>query len=75
MTPPLWTPTDRLAFKWCIENDIKIHSEAIQSGYNELWIIVININKTKIISPKKYGPKDLNLKILELYNFYYNKYN
>ena len=75
MTPPEWTKEDRRAFVWCITNDIKISPDALSSGRNELWNLIIKINGEEIVSPRSYGPRDLNLKILELYNFYYNKYN
>jgi hypothetical protein len=75
MTPPDWTKEQRIAYVWCIENDIKISAEAVSSGHNELWNIIIKINGGMIVSPKSYGPKDLYPKMLELYIFYYNKYN
>jgi|TARA_R110000824_G_scaffold242603_1_gene431263 hypothetical protein len=75
MTPPDWTKEDRTAYVWCITNDIKISAEAKSSGHNELWDIIIKISGAKIVSPKSYGPKDLYPKMLELYKFYYKKYN
>jgi len=75
MTPPEWTKEERTAFVWCITNNIKIRPEAVNSGYNEEWKIIISINDSIIVSPKHYGPKELYPKMLELYKFYYNKYN
>jgi len=74
MTPPDWTDEERVAYAWCISNEIKISANAKSSGHNELWDIIISINQDKIVSPKSYGPKDLFPKMLELYKFYYKKY-
>ncbi len=75
MTAPEWTEEERTAFVWCITNDIKISPDPVKSGYNEYFKIIIKINGSVIVSPKQYGPKELYPKMLEIYKFYYNKYN
>ena len=75
MTPPYWTEEDRLAYKWCITNGIKISPDPVKSGYNEEFKISISIDNSIITSPIAYGPKNLYPKMLEIYRFYYDKYN
>ena len=74
--PPEWTEEDTLAYYWCIANGVTIGINATTPGLgNRTWVLEINVNGQKIISPKEYGPYDLYNKLFELYRFYYNKYN
>ena len=74
VVPPQWTDEDRVAYRWCINNGIKISPWAATSDRdNYHWWIDVEVNGTKRRSPKTYNGRVLNEKIFELYRFYYDK--
>ena len=71
---PVWTTELREAYRWCINNGIKIASWAASSERdNYYWWIDVEVNGAKKRSPFKYNGNQLNEKIFELYKFYYDK--
>jgi len=74
VVPPQWTDEDRVAYRWCINNGIKISPWAATSDRdNYHWWIDVEVNGEKRRSPKTYNGRVLNEKIFELYRFYYDK--
>ena len=74
VVPPQWTDEDRVAYRWCINNGIKISPWAATSDRdNYHWWIDVEVNGVKRRSPKTYNGRVLNEKIFELYRFYYDK--
>tara|TARA_R100000654_G_scaffold22835_2_gene45140 strand:+ start:340 stop:603 length:264 start_codon:yes stop_codon:yes gene_type:complete len=74
VVPPQWTDEDRVAYRWCINNGIKISPWAATSDRdNYHWWIDVEVNGAKRRSPKTYNGRVLNEKIFELYRFYYDK--
>ena len=74
ITPPEWTDEDRVAYKWCVNNGIKIGPLAASNDMDNFhWWIDVEVNGAKRRSPKTYNGRELNNKIFELYRFYYNK--
>ncbi len=73
--PPDWTDPENLrAYKWCINNDIKVRVFA--NGYQcSTWSIEVEVKEKKMMSPKEYGPKDVWNKVFELYKHFYKKNN
>jgi hypothetical protein len=71
---PVWTTELREAYRWCINNGIKIAPWAASSERdNYYWWIDVEVNGAKKRSPFKYNGNQLNEKIFELYKFYYDK--
>jgi hypothetical protein len=62
------------AFQWCVENGIKIYCLPKQKG-DKLYEIEINNNGRITLSGKKYKKEQIDMKIWELYCYYYTKYN
>jgi len=62
------------AFQWCVENGIKIYCLPKQKG-DKLHEIEINNNGRITLSGKKYKKEQVDMKIWELYCYYYTKYN
>mgnify|MGYP003109408919 FL=1 len=74
VVPPQWTDEDKVAYRWCINNGIKISPWAATSDRdNYHWWIDVEVNGAKRRSPKTYNGRVLNEKIFELYRFYYDK--
>ena len=76
MKPVDWSdPENMEAFSWCLNHGINIGMFASAPGYaNRHWVIEVDVNGKKVISPREYGPDELYSKVFELYKFYYNKY-
>ena len=71
---PKWTTELREAYRWCINNGIKIGPFAASNDRDNFhWWIDVEVNNVKRRSPKTYNGRELNNKIFELYRFYYNK--
>ena len=71
---PDWTNELRKAYRWCVNNGIKIAPWAASSDRdNYFWWIDVEVNGAKKRSPFKYNGHQLNEKIFELYKFYYDK--
>ena len=74
IVPPEWTDEDRAAYKWCVNNGIKIGPLAASNDMDNFhWWIDVEVNGAKRRSPKTYNGRELNNNIFELYRFYYNK--
>jgi len=72
--PPDWTDENSKAYRWCINNGIKISPWAASSDRdNYHYWIDVEVNGAKRRSPKTYNGRELNSKIFELYRFYYDK--
>ena len=74
IVPPDWTDENSKAYRWCINNGIKISPWAASSERdNYHYWIDVEVNGVKRRSPKTYNGRELNSKIFELYKFYYDK--
>jgi len=62
------------AFQWCVENGIKIYCLPNKPG-DKIYEIEIYDNGKLIRSGKKYKKDQVDMKIWELYCYYYTKYN
>lgn len=62
------------AFQWCVENGIKIYCLP-NKPKDQIYEIEINDNGNIIRSGKKYKKDQVDMKIWELYCYYYTKYN
>ena len=65
------TEKDFEAYKWCIENDIKISPTAKAEG--SWWIDIVN-QGVKNRSPQTFVKGVIWEKVYEYYNYYYDKY-
>lgn len=68
-----YVPKDEeyIAFKWCINNNIKIYPIP-ESTIR--WSIEVNINGKKHLSPESFPKVVIWQKIWEYYKYYYKKY-
>ena len=58
------------AMSWCLKNNIKIYPKVAKSGFR----IEINDNNKLIRSPKVYSDLEVQLKMWELYLYFYKKF-
>jgi hypothetical protein len=59
--------------KWCWDNNIKIYPKP-KNG-TKLCRIEINYKGSKHVSPEEYNQRDIYQKIIEYYQYYFNKRN
>ena len=62
------------AFQWCVENGIKIYCLPKKKG-EKLYAVEINDNGKITTSDKLYKQTNVDMKIWELYCYYYTKYS
>jgi len=62
------------AFQWCVENGITIYCLPNKKG-DKLYEIEINDNGRITRSGKKYKKEQVDIKIWELYCYYYTKHS
>ena len=58
------------AMSWCLKNNIKIYPKVAKNGFR----IEINDNGKLIRSPKVYSDLEVQLKMWELYLYFYKKF-
>lgn len=58
------------AMSWCFKNNIKIYPKVAKNGFR----IEINDNGKLIRSPKVYSDLEVQLKMWELYLYFYKKF-
>jgi hypothetical protein len=58
------------AMSWCLKNNIKIYPKVVKNGFR----IEINDNGKLIRSPKVYLDLEVQLKMWELYLYFYKKF-
>ena len=58
------------AMSWCLKNNIKIYPKVVKNGFR----IEINDNGKLIRSPKVYSDLEVQLKMWELYLYFYKKF-
>ena len=58
------------AMSWCLKNNIKIYPKVVKNGFR----IEINDNGKLIRSPKVYSHLEVQLKMWELYLYFYKKF-
>lgn len=63
---------DTEAFKWCINNNIKVVPKGTTTA--GVWHILIILNGKINTSPSTYTKKDIWIKCYEYYRYYYEKY-
>ena len=69
----MWDENEMKIVGWCLNKNIGI--SIMPDWKNDLnnWQIEITINKNTHIDPKRYDDNVLD-KVMEYYNYYYNKY-
>ena len=64
-----YTAEDMKRVSWCINNNIRIATIPIDSG----WSVEINLNGSINLDPKTYNGYDAQTKMYEYYKYYYDK--
>lgn len=67
----VYTPKEDLAYKWCINNNVKIYPKP--KSQTE-WYLIVNVNGVEKQSPEAYKKNEIWKNLFKFYTYYYDKY-
>ena len=70
-----WEPEEMKIIGWCLNRNIGVGISPDWKDSMNRWQIEININGNIHNDPNRYETENVYDKVVEYYNYYYNKYN